>query len=233
MDTFEFKAVSLLLLLGYLLIDNGVSYAIYKPLGVIPLLLPPILVIIGAIISLSPTFINPNSFSRTSRFWKIIGILVICSYFLRLLYSLIIGIPINYSLSLVTLILFILLVYFIIRNIRSEASLDLKGKIKEKSRDILGMFTKPQRITEEEVSISIEKKICLVCKGKVGGVMFMCTGCGALYCIKCSEALSNLENLCWACDSPIDKSNPVKPFKEEKEEVGIEVSEEALKKPKK
>ncbi len=95
------------------------------------------------------------------------------------------------------------------------------------------MFTKPQRITEEEISISKEKKICLVCKGKVGGVMFMCTDCGALYCTKCSEALSNLENLCWVCDSPIDKSKPVKPFKEEKEEAGIEVSEEALKKPKK
>jgi hypothetical protein len=43
---------------------------------------------------------------------------------------------------------------------------------------------KPPRITEEEVSVSKENKICLVCKGKVGGFNFICTECGAFYCMK-------------------------------------------------
>lgn len=89
------------------------------------------------------------------------------------------------------------------------------------------MFTRPQKITEEEVSISKEKKACLVCKGKVLGVNFICLICEVFYCIKCSETLSNLENLCWTCDSPIDKSKPAKLFKEGEEEVA---SEEGVKK---
>ncbi len=78
--------------------------------------------------------------------------------------------------------------------------------------------------------ISKEKKICLVCKGKVGGIMFMCKECGAFYCSKCSKALSNLENECWACNSPIDESKPSKLFEQEKEEDEVVVEEGVLKK---
>jgi hypothetical protein len=80
---------------------------------------------------------------------------------------------------------------------------------------------KKEDITEEEVSISKEKKICLVCKGKVLGNTYICTECEAFYCMKCSQAISNSENACWACNSPIDKSKPVKPFKREEEEIEI------------
>ncbi|MFX1454938.1 MAG: hypothetical protein ACFFDB_06140 [Promethearchaeota archaeon] len=69
---------------------------------------------------------------------------------------------------------------------------------------------RPINITEEEVSISIEKKICLVCKGTLGGFTFICTECGALYCENCTHALENLENACWVCNEPIDKTKPVK-----------------------
>ena len=90
---------------------------------------------------------------------------------------------------------------------------------------------KREDITEEEVSISKEKKICLVCKGKVArNNIFLCPECDTFYCSKCSEALSNLENACWVCNEPFDESKPVKPFK--KEEVDIEISEKPQKKPK-
>ncbi len=42
------------------------------------------------------------------------------------------------------------------------------------------------------------------------------------YCLKCSEALSNLENACWACNVAISNSKPVKPYKREEEKVIIE-----------
>jgi len=91
---------------------------------------------------------------------------------------------------------------------------------------------KKEDITEEEVSISKEKKICLVCKGKAIGITYICTECEAFYCVKCSDAISNLENMCWACDTPIDKSKPVKLYKKEVEEVEVEISEKPQKKPK-
>ncbi|NHJ25218.1 MAG: hypothetical protein EAX89_11620 [Candidatus Lokiarchaeota archaeon] len=70
---------------------------------------------------------------------------------------------------------------------------------------------RPAQITEAEVTYYKEQKICLVCKGKVSGVSYICPSCDTLYCIKCSEGLSDLENMCWVCNEPIDKSKPVKP----------------------
>lgn len=91
---------------------------------------------------------------------------------------------------------------------------------------------KPDTITEEEVTFHREKKICLVCKGDVSRVNYICPKCDALYCIKCSEHLSNLENMCWVCREPFDETKPVRPFEEEEKEVDIEISKESNEKSK-
>ncbi len=83
------------------------------------------------------------------------------------------------------------------------------------------------QIIEEKVTISKEKKICLVCRGEVFGFSFACK-CGANYCESCARAVSNLENVCWACETQIDYSKPVKIFKEQAER--IKVQEKAKKK---
>jgi tetratricopeptide (TPR) repeat protein len=70
------------------------------------------------------------------------------------------------------------------------------------------------QITEEKVAITKEKKICLVCRGEVLRFSYICE-CGAMYCNNCARALSNLENVCWSCEYPIDYSKPSKPYKEE------------------
>jgi len=75
------------------------------------------------------------------------------------------------------------------------------------------------QVKEETVTISIEKKICLVCRGDVLRFSYICE-CGAIYCENCARALANLENVCWACDVPIDYSKPVKPYKE-KDEIAM------------
>jgi len=49
-----------------------------------------------------------------------------------------------------------------------------------------------------------------------------------IYCGNCAQALTDLENVCWACDVPIDYSKPVKPFKDKAER--IQVQEKAKKK---
>ncbi len=54
-------------------------------------------------------------------------------------------------------------------------------------------------------------------------IVFVCTECGVLYCLKCAKALSILKNQCWACNTPIDQSKPIKPLIEEQDESKEEV----------
>ena len=82
-------------------------------------------------------------------------------------------------------------------------------------------FTRPVDLTEEEITFHKEQKICLVCKGKISRLNYVCPGCDALYCAKCSEVLSSLENACWVCETPFDETKPVK----------LEVEEEYLVEP--
>jgi hypothetical protein len=121
-------------------------------------------------------------------------------------------------------------IFFIRKETKSKLFSDLEFETSNKSGETphkltLSMFSRPMKITEEEISISKERKICLVCKRKVGGFnLFICTDCDALYCGKCAETLSNKENSCWVCNTPFDKSKPSHPFKfvETKEEIAVE-----------
>ena len=91
-------------------------------------------------------------------------------------------------------------------------------------------FSKPESIDEEDLTLYKERKICLVCKGKaIGFEVYICTECGVLYCLKCAKALSTLENLCWACNAPIDQSKPTKPLEEEQDESKEVVKVDKLK----
>jgi len=74
----------------------------------------------------------------------------------------------------------------------------LKGKIVK----MLGLdYKRPTRITEEEISVAKEKNICLVCKSELSRSSYICPDCKTFYCLSCSEALSNIENACWTCNS--------------------------------
>ncbi|MFX1410225.1 MAG: tetratricopeptide repeat protein [Promethearchaeota archaeon] len=66
-------------------------------------------------------------------------------------------------------------------------------------------------VREEKVAIHKEKKICLVCRGEVLKYSYICD-CGAIYCESCARALTDLENVCWLCNIPIDYSKPIKPY---------------------
>ena len=109
--------------------------------------------------------------------------------------------------------------------LREEPAEKVKLKVKKEIKvenGLIRLTKRPNQITEEEVSISKEKKICLVCKGNVGGFSFICNECGTFYCQNCANSLINLENACWVCNTPFDKSKPSKPYiKEEDEEVEI------------
>jgi tetratricopeptide (TPR) repeat protein len=69
-------------------------------------------------------------------------------------------------------------------------------------------------VRDERVAISKEIKICLVCRGDVLRFSYICE-CGAIYCENCARAITDLENICWICDIPIDYLKPVKLYKDE------------------
>lgn len=83
-----------------------------------------------------------------------------------------------------------------------------------------------QKITEEEVTYFKEKKVCIVCKGNIEGFNnYICLKCEGLYCESCARTLIDLENTCWVCESPLDKSKPSKPFKREEDKIPIKGSQ--------
>ena len=81
-------------------------------------------------------------------------------------------------------------------------------------KDKMEKSTLTTEVTKDKIAIHTDAKICLVCRGDVVRFSYICE-CGAIYCGNCAEALTNLENVCWACDVPIDVLKPVKPFREE------------------
>lgn len=137
---------------------------------------------------------------------------------------------------LVFIRIFIIIGYLLIYlGLKEESVEPIEKKKKEVliEKSIFRLTQRPDQITEEEVSISKEKKICLVCKGKVGGFSFICDKCGTFYCEKCATAMMNLENVCWACNTPLDQSKPSEPYLKEEQGTEPKLSEDIQKKTKK
>ena len=113
-----------------------------------------------------------------------------------------------------------MLVFAITREInilksKEIAILEERRRKTDKLQDFMKHITqiKPKKLTEEEITFYREQKICLVCKDKTSRFTYICPKCEAIYCVKCSTALSSLENACWVCNTAFDESKPVKPFK--------------------
>lgn len=223
----EFQSVSSIMLIGFILFGLGFVFEseMIKEMNIISLSIPSILVIIGALISISPTLINPEIISRSKINWvvfMIFGFVLLSFAFYVLFY---IQIPVFLSTVLWISVAFqiVLIIYAAIRVIRIlKPPVILKKKDfekKESSEDFLKMFIKPERISEEEVTFHKEQKICLVCKGKLSREIYLCANCDALYCTKCSNALSDLENACWVCETAIDESKPVSLYERKGEKV--------------
>jgi len=216
----EFKGVSMFFLLGMALITLGSLLFTYSYINNIILLITvPILYIIAHILWIVPTVINPKYFSRSLQYCRVIGLFIIILWCFVDVFLILYGVPIvGIIIMMVFTILFLYTYYTLVKIIKSKK--DLKNG--EETLNIFGAFTKPQKATEEEVTISKEKKICLVCKGKTSRLTYICPKCDAIYCVKCSNTMSDLENACWACETPFDESKPVKPYKKEEEKVEVE-----------
>lgn len=223
----ELKAATSFIILGTLLIANSTIFTnpIIMMAGAMPSILLPLSLITGTILCVAPTFVNPKFFLRSTSYWYVFCASVI-GYSVFLLIVAIIFLPQYFILGA-----FIMLIFYSL-----ECAFFLKSVLKEerartrKSVDVIGVFTRPETITEEEVWVSKEKKICLVCKKEILRANYICPECKTFYCKNCSEALSNLENMCWVCDTPFDESKPSKLIEKEDEGKEVVVEEGALKK---
>ena len=226
----EFKTISFLLMFGItlLLIGFVLTDVVLVRYIWIPTYIPPVLIIFGVLIAISPMYIEPKLFSKALVVWVSIGMLALITAFALFLYMIYSGVPIAY-LIIVSVFNFILIFIFYKAIIMTKTPKSYITSIETEvlRPDILSVFTKPQKITEEEVSISKEKKICLVCKNEISRENYICPECKAFYCMKCAQALANLENACWVCETPFDESKPVRLPEKEEEEI---IMEEELKK---
>jgi len=228
----EFKAVSSFLLYGFLLfvISLFLAKKVHKNLNAYPLILGPILLILGCCITILPTIINPKIISRALTYWILFTVLAIPFLIVMLYIDIIKGLAFPYIIEfLVTFVFVYIIFFFIIKNIRSEIVSEGQEAEKGLESKVLGIFTRPQKVTEDDVIFHRERKICLVCKGKLIRSIYLCPECDALYCIKCSEAISTMENECWACYTPIDPDKPVK-LKEKEEDKDNKIFKDIKKK---
>ena len=83
-------------------------------------------------------------------------------------------------------------------------------KLREKEIEIETLKKQREQITEDDIAISKEKHFCIVHRGPIGGYNYICTECGTYYCIKCLDAIIDIENSCWSCKKPLDPSKVIK-----------------------
>jgi len=222
----ELKAVGAFLLTALVMISLSIRFLsiFFKELNIIPLFLPQLFIIIGWILVIVPILVKPSRLARANYYW--IGSAIIISVFLSftfILYILVRDITKLFSLT-IYVIISIYAVYDTLGSIKALTLKKSSSELKKNVKSPLDPFIRPQIITEEEVTVSKEKKVCLVCKVKLERGMYICPDCYTFYCKKCSDTLKDLENVCWVCNTPFDEFKPSKPFKDEEKEEKIEIS---------
>jgi len=200
----EFKGTSSFVFIGSIFIGGGLIFdsLLIKPLGVVPLIATPISFIMGASICLLPTIFDPQKLGNAYEIWRAttIATFVINCTFQVIAFLLNLPLFVQVGNLIFTIYIFVLL-NKTLHDIKIEINLETSGELKKRTGDIMGVFTRPPKISEEEIRFHKELRICLVCKEKIKGFNFMCTDCSALYCKKCSKNLSTTENACWVCDT--------------------------------
>lgn len=106
--------------------------------------------------------------------------------------------------------------FFFYLGLREESEVKQPKKEIKIEKALFRITRRPDSITEEEITFHKEKKICLVCKARALKFTYICPECEALYCMNCAQALTNLENTCWVCETIIDDRKPSKPYMKDK-----------------
>ena len=205
----EFQAISSVVTIGFTVVLIGWAFETItiKELNLISPVLPSIFIIIGTIIAVLPLIVNLEFFSKALANWLVLISIIFILVFLGLttftnLPLYIISQVIIWISTSVLVLVIIYIVSYLVRRVRTpEPSLkDKRGELK----DFIRIFTKPLDFSMKEIKFFRDKGLCLVCKNEVSGLTYVCPSCDAWYCIKCSKALTELENVCWGCGKPMN-----------------------------
>jgi hypothetical protein len=226
----EFKAVGAFLIASLVMISLSIRLLSlpFKELNILPLFLPQLFLIIGWILVMIPFLIDSVRLAKAKEFW-IVNIILILIYlaFIFVLYFLVAEIAKLFTLT-VYFIVSVYAGYDALKSLKSKPLRRDTSGLKTTAKSVLEPFIRPQKITEEEVSISKEKRACLVCKAKLERSMYICPDCQTFYCKNCSDALMGLENACWFCNAPFDEFKPSKPFDKDETEEKINISNDNI-----
>lgn len=220
----EFQAISSVISIGFVVIVIGWAFEaiIIKNVNPISRALPSLFVIIGSLIAISPLIGYSEFFTKPFirlLIFVMIG-LVATFLVLTLFFNLPLFIVVLIFIGVAVFVLFLVIgyvLYFYAKRRQQESEIR-----KDEIKDTISMFTRPPKITVEEAKFYREKGLCLVCKNKISRLNYVCPSCNVFYCLKCSEALTNLENACWVCDSPFDETKPVRLEQKVDEEILLE-----------
>lgn len=173
----EFQIITIFFYLGMIVIIVGglFNWRRFREIYAIPPTYGYFVTILGVIMITIPLLIEPEKFTRSKILKPVnvwILILIIMSTLLPLSILTLINTEVSSQLDafimiVSTIFVCIILIMISLRNIRKHMKKEEIPKTEADSPDLMKIFTKPQKLTEEEVSISKEKKVCLVCKGGV------------------------------------------------------------------
>ncbi|MFX1405566.1 MAG: hypothetical protein ACFFBW_01285 [Promethearchaeota archaeon] len=217
----EFQAISSVISIGFVIIVIGWTFEaiIIRSINPVSRALPSLFIIIGSIIAISPLVGYSEFFTKPFiRLLIFIMIGLIATFLVLTLFfnlPLFIVVLIFIWIAVFVLVLVVGYVIYIYSKRRQRESEIRRDEIK----DTISMFTRPPKITIEEAKFYREKGVCIVCKNKISRLNYVCPSCNVFYCLKCSEALTNLENACWVCESPFDESKPVRLEQKVDEEI--------------
>ncbi|MFX1487988.1 MAG: hypothetical protein ACFFBI_02500 [Promethearchaeota archaeon] len=202
----EFQVISSVITFGLALFLVGwiLELIMIKSLTLFFPSLSPVLIIIGVFVASSPQIFYFESFSKPITkgivlvMISLLVVFIISMLFINLqLIDLILMIIWIATFTMIIIIGYIIYVY----TKKEEPAIK-----KDELQDTLKVFTKPLTFSVEDVKYSREKGFCLVCKNKISGLSYICPNCEAWYCLKCCDALIELEDACWGCETPFIKN---------------------------
>ncbi len=205
----EFQAISSVVTIGFTVILIGWAFETItiKELNLISPVLPPIFVIVGTIVAILPLILNLEFFSKALANWLVLISIIFILVFLGL--TVFTNLPLFIISQVIiwisTFVLFLVIIYiitYLVKRVRTQ-EVPIEDK-KAELKDFIRIFTKPLNFNMKEIKFYRDRGLCLVCKNKISGLTYICPTCDAWYCIKCSKALTDLENVCWGCEKPIN-----------------------------
>jgi hypothetical protein len=221
----DFQLVAIFLLVGSTLLASGffLDSRFLKQANVIPAVLPAFLIIFGSISAILPMIIKPKNYTKLLFFinflsisfliFLIIMMIFVINFFIsnEINIALVVGICLGMLLALIIFIFTSKLTYNIFKSAKKFSNFDFSNpNISQESLFNLFLFSSPEKLTEEEVTISNEKNLCLACKKKLERDVYLCPNCHSKYCTHCTNILKNIENACWVCNTPLDPEKPIR-----------------------